>query len=79
MKLDEYVALKRKVDKYQREYDRVRGALDNLYEELRNKFGRKTLEQAKRLLIKFKRRHAKDEKVFHKAMRRAEKQFGDKL
>lgn len=50
--LDDYQALKRKVETIRRDKDKARGALDQVMSDIKEEFGVKTIKEAKLLLTK---------------------------
>lgn len=57
--INDFQSMKRKVEQLQREVNRAEGVLEQLSTELREKFGDVTLEQARELLAKRRRKEVK--------------------
>lgn len=79
MNLQEYERLQQQIDAASRESQRAAGARDQLMKELHNKWGVKTVEEARRLLGKKKKeRDAADQKL-KELMDNFEDEYNDTL
>lgn len=70
MQINEYNQLKRSVEDRKREYDREVGAFKQVMSQLKEEFGCKTLEDAKRLLNKKERQLKTSEREFDRNLKR---------
>ena len=62
--LETFLALKKQVEKYQREADRAEGAYEQLSKRLREEFSCTSLEEAKTLLEKLEKEEQKETREF---------------
>jgi hypothetical protein len=79
MELKDYLQLKKKVDKYQRELDQSKGELKQLMATLLEQYGCKTIKEAKRLLKKLRRREHAAETKFKAGLKRFEQRWRKQL
>lgn len=74
MREQEFLRLKKEVDRLQREKDKADGAIDQLMKEL-EQFGCSSLEEAKQLLKKLEREERETERKFTKLFKRFNKRW----
>lgn len=79
MNLNQFLALKNKVESLRRKADEAKGARDQLQKQLQNDYGCGTLDEAKKLLIQLNKEKEKLEKEYEEGMAEFKKKWGDKL
>jgi hypothetical protein len=76
---EEFERIKEQVDSLQRQSDRVEGELNAILKEIKEKFGCRTLEEAKRLLDKMSKETSALEKQVKKKQKAFDMKWGDTL
>ncbi len=79
MNVKEYLALKDRLEEATKVLNRMQGKYDVYVQKLRDDFQCKNVEEAKRLLVKKKKKLADLEKVYQDKLAKFTKDFGDKL
>lgn len=77
--VEQFLELKRKVERYQKEQERAAGAYDQLMSELASEFGCKSLKEAKRLLAEMEKTEQEQSKLLREGLAKFEEKWGDKL
>ncbi len=79
MDLEQFLALKDKKDKLQRDQDKASGALDQLVSQLEKDFNSKDIESAKELLLEIEHNLKASNLECAKALKEWEAEWEDKL
>ena len=74
-KLDEYLSLKKRVDKSQQEAAQAEGAIKEVTKQLQREFGCDTLNAAKRKLKQLEKQETTSKKAFDDAVEKFEKDW----
>ncbi len=77
--LKRYLDLKRRVEQAQQKADKAEGALEQVMEQLEEKFDCTTLKEAKRKLVLLEKQKQKAETEFDEEMDRIEGKWDDEL
>jgi len=79
MDAKEFLRLKEKIARLQKERDRAEGALQRVMKEFREKYGIEDLQEAEDRLRKLQSKKEKASARFQKASREFEEKWGDRL
>lgn len=79
MNLKQYTQLKEQVEKKQREVERARGALDQLFKRLKEEHKCKSTKEAKEKVAELKKEVERLDGQFNKALKAFEDKWGHKL
>jgi hypothetical protein len=79
MKLDQYNRLKTRIETLKREHDREAGAYQNTMDTLKEEFGCSSLEDAKRVLSKLKKKTSRAERDFDRSLSKFIRKHKDAL
>lgn len=79
MTTKEFLKMKAQVERLQKESDRARGALDQLYKTLKEEFDVDDLRAAKKLLRELEEQSEKASVRFVRAAERFQERWGDEL
>ena len=79
MNVDEYQRLVQEIEKMNREADRQEAALEAVLNELREKFGAKTVDAARKTLVLFQRRAERRAEKFTQALKEFNDEYGTEL
>ncbi len=72
---DDYPLLLRQYEKRKRELDKITGAVDQLLEELRDRFKVKSLKEAKKLYARYQGEEEEEKLRYRSAKKRFESEF----
>jgi len=77
IKLDKYLALKRRVESAQQKADQADGAIGEVMKQLKKEFGCSTLNEAKRKLKQLEKQEVESKEKFDSAVEKFEEDWPD--
>lgn len=77
IKLDKYLALKRRVESAQQKADQADGAIGEVMKQLKREFGCSTLNEAKRKLKQLEKQEVESKEKFDSAVEKFEEDWPD--
>ena len=79
IKLDKYLALKRRVESAQQKADQADGAIGEVMKQLKKEFGCSTLNEAKRKLKQLEKQEVESKEKFDSAVEKFENDWPDEI